>query len=90
VTCSIASEKNGATEFKFELMPKVLFENGKATEAHANWGKIEAPTLIKSAMWTATAADNTVNLLSGTIIEEVNNFATKRCDEVKDEWAAQH
>jgi hypothetical protein len=90
VTCTIASEKKGATEFKFTLTPKIIFENGKATKAHANWGKIEAPTLIKSAMWTATAADNTVNLLSGTIIEEVNNFATKRCDEVKDEWAAQH
>jgi hypothetical protein len=89
VTCSIASEKSGAKEFKFELTPKVKFENGKAIEAHANWGKIEAPTLIKSAMWTATAADNTVNLLSGTIVDEVNKFISKRCDEVKDEWAAQ-
>jgi hypothetical protein len=89
VTCSIASEKTGAKEFKFELTPKVKFENGKAVEAHANWGKIEAPTLIKSAMWTATAADNTVNLLSGTIVDEVNKFISKRCDEVKDAWAAQ-
>jgi hypothetical protein len=90
VTCTIASEKKGATDFKFELKPKVTFENGKATKAHANWGKIEAPTLIKSAMWTATAADNTVNLLSGTIVTEVNDFVSRRCDEVKDQWAAQH
>jgi hypothetical protein len=90
VMCTIASEKKGATEFKFDLTPKVTFENGKATKAHANWGKVEAPTLIKSAMWTATAADNTVNLLSGTIVDEVNDFVSKRCDEVKDQWAAQH
>ena len=90
VTCTIASEKKGATEFKFDLTPKVTFENGKATKAHANWGKLEAPTLIKSAMWTATAADNTVNLLSGTIVDELNDFVSKRCDEVKDHWAAQH
>lgn len=90
VTCTIASEKKGATEFKFELTPKVTFENGKATKAHANWGKIEAPTLIKSAMWTATAADNTVNLLSSTIVTEVNDFVSRRCDEVKDQWAVQH
>jgi hypothetical protein len=89
VTCSIGSEKNGDTTFKFELMPKVLFENGKATQAHANWGKIEAPKLIKSALWTATAADNTVNLLSSTIVDEINKFVSKRCDEVKGEWAAQ-
>jgi hypothetical protein len=89
VTCSIADEKKGDTQFKFELTPKIEFENGKATKAHANWGKIEAPTLVKSAMWTATAADNTVNLLSSTIVEEVNNFITKRCDEVKDAWDRQ-
>lgn len=88
VKCSIASEKNGTTDFSFELTPKVSFENGKAVKAQANWGKIEAPTLIKSALWTATAADNTVNILSGTIVEEVNDFVSKRCDEVKDQWAA--
>ena len=88
VTCSIASEKKGATDFSFDLTPKVTFENGKAVKAQAQWGKIEAPTLIKSALWTATAADNTVNILSGSIVEEVNEFITKRCDEVKDQWAA--
>jgi hypothetical protein len=88
VTCIIASDKSGATHFKFELAPKVKFENGKATEAHAHWGKIEAPTLIKSALWSATAADNTVNLLSSTIVDEVNEFVSKKCDEVKDKWAS--
>ena len=88
MTCVIASDKSGATHFKFELAPKVEFENGKATEAHAHWGKIEAPTLIKSALWTATAADNTVNLLSSTIVDEVNDFVSKKCDEVKDQWAS--
>ena len=88
MSCSIASEKDGSTDFTFELAPKVTFENGKATKAQANWGKIEAPTLIKSALWTATAADNTVNILSSTIVDEVNDFVSKRCDEVKDQWAA--
>ncbi|WP_045837250.1 hypothetical protein [Hyphomicrobium sp. 99] len=88
VTCSIASEKKGATDFSFDLTPKVTFENGKATKAQAQWGKIEAPTLIKSALWTATAADNTVNILSSSIVDEVNEFISRRCDEVKDQWAA--
>ena len=88
VTCTITAEKSAETEFKFELAPKVTFEDGKATKAKANWGKIEAPTLIKSALWTATAADNTVNVLSGAIVDEINVFLGKRCDEVKDQWAA--
>jgi hypothetical protein len=88
VSCSIAKDKSASTDFTFELAPKVTFENGVATKAQANWGPISAPTLIKSALWTATAADNTVNLLSSTIVDEVNDFIGKRCDEVKDQWAA--
>jgi hypothetical protein len=87
-TCTVGHEKGEATEFKFELTPKVTFENGKATKAQVNWGKIDAPTLIKSALWTATAADNSVNLLSSTITDSINDFIGKQCDEVKDQWAA--
>lgn len=86
-TCTVGQEKGEATEFKFELTPKVTFENGKATKAQVNWGKIEAPTLIKSALWTATAADNSIDLLSGTITDAINDFIGKQCDEVKDQWA---
>lgn len=90
VSCMVDPGKEGGkpTELKVELSPKIHFENGKAVKAEAKWGKIEAPTLIKSALWTATAADNTVGLLSSTIVDEVNDFITKRCDEVKDQWAA--
>jgi hypothetical protein len=87
-TCTVGHDKGDATEFKFEMTPKVTFENGKATKAQVNWGKIEAPTLIKSALWTATAADNSVGLLSSTITEAINDFVGKQCDEVKDQWAA--
>ncbi len=89
VSCTIeGNDKSAETDFKFDLAPKITFENGKATKASANWGAIEAPTLIKSALWTATAADNTVNLLSGTIVDTVNAFTGSLCDEVKDQWAA--
>lgn len=86
VKCTLDSEKADAREIKFEFSPKVAFEKGKAISAKMNWGKIEAPTLIKGAMWTATAADNTVNMLSGTLIEDINDFIGSKCDEVKDEW----
>jgi hypothetical protein len=88
VSCVLASDQKDPTKFKFELTPKVTFEDGKAVKARANWGNIEAPTLIKSALWTATATDNMVNLLSSTIVEEVNKFVSNKCDEVKDQWAA--
>ena len=42
---------------------------------------------VRGACWTATAADNTINMLSGTLVEDINNFVDKKCDEVKAEMA---
>jgi hypothetical protein len=85
VTCRIELEKDHA-EVKFDFAPKVTFEAGKATKAALNWGKIEAPTLVKGAMWTATATDNTFNVLQGSVVDDINDFITTKCMEVKDEW----
>jgi len=85
VTCEVDREKEPPTEIKFEFSPTVSFEKGKAMSAKMNWGKIEAPSLIKGAMWTATAADNTVNMLSSSLIEDINDFITKKCAEVTDD-----
>lgn len=87
VKCTVDREKDGPSEIKFDFTPSVTFEGGRATKAHLNWGKIEAPTLVKGAMWTATATDNTFNVLQGTMVEDINDFMTKKCDEVKDDLA---
>lgn len=87
VTCKIEREKDSPTEISFDFAPTVTFVDGKATKAKMNWGKVNAPALIKSGLWTATAADNTVNILSSTLVEEINGFVGPKCDEVKDTWA---
>ncbi len=87
VVCEVEREKDGNAEIKFDFTPKVRFEKGKATKATLNWGTIEAPTLVKGAMWTATATDNTFNVLQSTVVEDINDFIDNKCDEVKDELA---
>jgi hypothetical protein len=88
VACEI--ERDGAknAEIKLEFNPKVTFEKGKAVKALLGWGKIEAPALVKGAMWTATATDNTFHVLQSMIVEDINDFIGPRCDEVKVEWAS--
>lgn len=85
VKCTVDGEK-GPSELKFAFKPTVKFENGKAVKAAIHWGKIEAPTLVKGAMWTATAADNTFNVLQSSVVGDINDFVTARCDEVKADW----
>jgi hypothetical protein len=86
ITCTVEREKDGPAEISAELKPKITFENGKATKAALQWGKVDGPTLIKGAMWTATAADNTIGVLQSMIVDDVNDFVSKKCDEVKSEW----
>ena len=87
VVCKVDQEKDAATDITFDFSPKVTFEKGKATKAKINWGKVVAPTLVKGALWTATAADNTVNVLSSTLVDDINDFIGNKCDEVKEDWA---
>lgn len=86
VACEIEREKEEPAKITFEFAPKVTFEGGKATKAALNWGKIDAPSLVHGAMWTATATDNTFNVLQSTLIEDINEFIANKCLEVKEEW----
>jgi hypothetical protein len=87
VKCQVEREKDQA-DINFDFTPKITFEGGKATKAVLNWGKIEAPTVVKGAMWTATATDNTFNVLQNTVVEDINDFIDKKCMEVKEDWQA--
>jgi len=83
--CQIDSAKE-KYDVTAQLRPKVTFKQGKAVKANLNWGKLEAPTLAKSALWSITAADNTFGLLQSTAVEDINEFIATRCMEVKEEW----
>jgi hypothetical protein len=86
VKCHLDGEKE-KYEVALDIAPKVQFKDGKAVKAQMNWGKIEAPLLAKSVLWSATAADNTFGALQSTVVEDVNDFIGPKCDEVKSEWA---
>ena len=85
VSCTVKREKDTA-DIKFSFSPKVSFEKGIAKKAALNWGKIEAPTLVKGAMWTATATDNTFNVLQSMLVKDINTFIKDGCNEVKASW----
>lgn len=85
LSCEIDREKDKYT-MKVQLTPKVTFKDGKAVKAVMNWGDIEAPTLAKTALWSITAADNQLGVLQSTIVEDINEFITTKCSDVKAEW----
>ncbi len=84
IKCELDREKD-KYEIKVEMSPKVQFKDGKAVKVALNWGKIDAPMLAKSALWSATAADNTFGVLQRTVVDDINDFLDVKCLEVKDE-----
>jgi hypothetical protein len=86
VTCDISRGPSADKYvFKVSLTPKVTFEAGKATAAELQWGEIDAPLLAKGVIWPITGIDNKTGMLSGQFTAIVNEFTTKKCDEVKDQ-----
>jgi hypothetical protein len=85
IRCQIenASDKY---EISVQVRPKVTFKQGRATKASMNWGKIEAPTFARTALWSMAATDNTFGLLQSVAIEDINKFIDTKCMEVKEEW----
>jgi hypothetical protein len=85
IRCELEGEKE-KYEVKLQIQPKVTFKQGKAVKASLNWGKIEAPSLAKTALWSATAADNSFGVLQSTVVEDINEFIQTKCMEAKEEW----
>jgi hypothetical protein len=85
VRCQIETGRD-KHEVTAQIRPKITFKQGKATKASLNWGKIEAPALAKTALWSITAVDNTFGLLQSTAVEDINEFIGTKCMEVKEEW----
>lgn len=83
--CELEGEKE-KYEVKLQIQPKVTFKQGRAVKASLNWGRIEGPKLAQTALWPATAADNSFGLLQGTVVDDINDFIQTRCMEVKGEW----
>jgi hypothetical protein len=85
IRCELEGEKE-KYEVQLQIQPKVTFKQGKAVKASLNWGKIEAPKLAKTALWSATAADNSFGVLQSIVVEDINEFIQTKCMETKEEW----
>jgi hypothetical protein len=85
VRCSLYQKGGKPYVIEIELAPKVTFENGKAKEAHVNWGDVSAPMLIYPLLYAGSSLDNSANVLGPEVVRLTNEFIGKGCAEVKDE-----
>lgn len=61
------------------LAPKLQFKDGKATKAWIGLGEIQAPAVVKGAIWTAAQLEDTFGVVHSDLVREINTFITERC-----------
>ena len=86
VRCTLAQKDKGEPYVvEIVMAPKVTFKDGKASEATINWGEAQTPLLVYPLVYAGTGLDNQTNVLGPEVVRMVNEFATKKCAEVKSE-----
>ena len=78
VNCQIEQAED-VNEIDVTLAPKVTFKDGKANKAELNITKLDAMTVNSTVITGAAWAEKSFNLLQGEIIDEINDFAHKKC-----------
>jgi hypothetical protein len=78
VRCDVEREKE-VMKISVALSPKFLFKDGKATKAWLGIGTIEAPAVLKGAIWTAAQLEDTFGIVHSDLLREVNKFVHERC-----------
>lgn len=78
VRCEVEREKE-VVQVSVGLTPKLLFKDGKATTVWLGIGEIQAPAVVKGAIWTAAQLEDTFGVVHSDLIKEINKFVHERC-----------
>ncbi len=61
------------------LAPKLQFKDGEVSKAWLGIGEIQAPAVVKGAIWTAAQLEDTFGMVHSDLVKEINTFVYKRC-----------
>ena len=81
VKCDFENEDKSVSSMSFVIAPSWKFKAGKAESAALGIGKIEASTVVLSAIWTAQKLDETFGVFQGSLVADVNEFIETKCPE---------
>jgi len=78
IKCGI-ERSEGMTKVELSLSPELDLENGRVRSASLGIADIEAPALIKGAIWTVARLESTFGLFEGDLVRDINKFIEKKC-----------
>ena len=81
IKCQIEREGE-VTTINVTLAPKINFKGGKAEKAWLNIKEIDAPSVIKGAIWSAAKIEDNFGLFHSEMISEINELIGQKCPKV--------
>lgn len=78
VKCQVEREKD-TLDVNVTMQPRFQFKDGKAEKAWLNVKNIEAPVVIRGAIWTVAQAEEYFGLFHSEMISEINEFIGQKC-----------
>ncbi len=78
VKCQVEREKD-TLDVAVTMAPKIQFKDGKAEKAWLGVKNIEAPTVIRGAIWTVAQAEDYFGLFHSDMVAEINEFTGQKC-----------
>jgi hypothetical protein len=78
IRCEVEREKD-VMPITVAVSPKFQFKDGKAVKAWLGIGTIEAPAVLKGAIWTAAQLEDTFGIVHSDLLREINRFVHDRC-----------
>ena len=78
IKCEVEREKE-VLNVSVNIAPRIQFKDGKAVKAWIGVGEIQAPTVVKGAIWSAAQLEDTFGVVHSDLIKEINRFVYERC-----------
>ena len=78
VKCEVEREKE-VLNISVALAPRIQFKDGKAVKAWLGVGEIQAPAVVKGAIWSAAQLEDTFGVVHSDLIKEINRYVYERC-----------
>jgi hypothetical protein len=78
VRCEVEREKE-VVPISVTLTPRIQFKDGKAAKVWLGIGEIQAPAVVKGAIWTAAQLEDTFGVVHSDLVKEINKFVYERC-----------
>ena len=78
VQCEVEREKE-VVPVSVALTPRAQFKDGKAVKVWLGVGEIQAPAVVKGAIWTAAQLEDTFGVVHSDLVKEINRFVYERC-----------